>query len=78
MLNTRMSLQYLDRHGEYFPSNRDIAFNTWNYLLVLGLAISYLWSTAMCVFVKIYILITLLCTSLILYGTYPNKFSKLL
>nr|XP_026692178.1 protein unc-93 homolog A-like isoform X1 [Ciona intestinalis] len=60
--------QVNDIHGSHFPENQDMAFVVWNLWTLVGIAIQYGWSTSLCVNVKIYIQLGLLCFSLFCYS----------
>ncbi|XP_078492351.1 protein unc-93 homolog A-like isoform X1 [Ciona intestinalis] len=55
-------------HGTMFPESQKKAYVIWNFYLAIGIAVQLGWSTSLCVFIKLYIQISLLCFSLICYG----------
>nr|XP_004226179.3 protein unc-93 homolog A-like [Ciona intestinalis] len=62
-------------HTAHFPENH-MAFVIWSLWTTLGIAIQYGWSTSLCVYVKIYIQIGLLCFSMLCYGIAEFRIRK--
>ncbi|XP_078489371.1 protein unc-93 homolog A [Ciona intestinalis] len=68
--------QINDIHGSHFPENKETAFMVWNFWILVGFAIQFGWSTSLCVYLKIYVQIGLLCFSVVCYGIAEYRFIK--
>uniref|UniRef100_F6Z5A7 Protein unc-93 homolog A n=1 Tax=Ciona intestinalis TaxID=7719 RepID=F6Z5A7_CIOIN len=68
--------QINDIHGSHFPENKETAFMVWNFWILVGFAIQFGWSTSLCVYLKIYVQIGLLCFSVVCYGIAEYRFVK--
>ncbi|XP_077971158.1 protein unc-93 homolog A-like isoform X2 [Styela clava] len=58
----------ISMYTDYFPKNQEIAYTVWSIWILIGIAISFVWSPLLCVRAKLYVHCVVLLLSVSCYG----------